>query len=71
MTFLTNDGIKEDMSKRGVKGHDDIDFGCYTAEDLKKSVLEDVQILQADSLLKGVDVRGFVLSTESGLLEEL
>lgn len=70
MTHLTNEGIKEDGRQRGVDSTD-IDFGCFTEEELKQSVLDDVQILKDDKMLKGVEIRGFVLSTESGLLEEL
>jgi hypothetical protein len=72
MTHLTNEGIKEDMRKRGIEGDlDNIDPGCFTAEDLRKSIQEDVEILRSSTHLKGAQIRGFVLTTETGLLEEI
>lgn len=74
MTHLTNDEIKEDVKKRDSEGTMDtskIDFGCFTAADLEKTILEDVSALKAESLLKNVEIRGFVLTTETGLLQEI
>lgn len=70
MTHLTNEEIAEDGRQRGVDTNA-IDFGCFTAEHLKQSVLDDVQILKNDNRLEGLEIRGFVLGTESGLLEEV
>ena len=71
MTHLTDDGIRADLQNRGLKVADDTDFGCYISEDMDKSVQDDIETLKADPLLEGVRFRGFVLSTESGLLREL
>ncbi|OAL31664.1 hypothetical protein AYO22_00937 [Fonsecaea multimorphosa] len=71
MTHLTDEGIKKDILERGIDGAEGINFGCFRGEDIKKSVLDDVQTLKAERLLKDVEVRGFVLTTETGLLEEL
>jgi carbonic anhydrase len=74
MTHLTNESIKEDVRKRDVDGSADaskIDFGCFTEADLEKTILEDVETLKGESLLKGVEIRGFVLTTETGVLREL
>ena len=74
MTHLSNDKIRDDVVKRDVKNHEHVagfDFGCFTAEDLEKVILEDVEALKAEDLLRGVEVRGFVLTTETGVLREL
>lgn len=71
MTHLTDEGIKQDVLKRGIEGPVDVNFGCFTGEEIKESILEDVQTLKAERLLKDVEIRGFVLTTETGILEEL
>jgi hypothetical protein len=71
MTHLTDEGIREDIRKRGFEGGEDIDFGCFEASKLRKSVEEDVEKLKGEKMLVDVDVRGFVLVTETGLLEEV
>lgn len=74
MTHLTNEGIKEDIRRRHPahpEAAEGIDFGCFKAEDLEKTIMEDVNALKAEQLLEGVDVRGYVLSTETGRLREL
>jgi carbonic anhydrase len=74
MTHLTSEGIKDDVRKRDTEGKMDtshINFGCFPKEDLEKSIHEDVAALKADPLVAGVEVRGFVLTTETGLLREV
>lgn len=74
MTHLTNEGIKEDIHKRNPEhstAAEKIDFGCFAADDLEKVILEDVDTLKAEPLLQGVDIRGYVLITETGELREL
>lgn len=74
MTHLTDEGIREDVRKRDpgdAAAAEKIDFGCFTEEDLEKTILEDVATLKGEKLLKGVDIRGYVLSTETGHLQEL
>lgn len=74
MTFLTNEQIKEDVLKRNPENAvatEGIDFGCFGESELEKIVLQDVKSLRAEKLLQGVDIRGYVLSTETGHLQEL
>lgn len=74
MTHLTDDGIREDIAKRHPnhpEAAEGIDFGCFRAEDLEKTILEDVNALKAEKLLEGVDVIGYVLDTETGKLRAL
>lgn len=74
MTHLTDEQIKEDVRKRDSEdgtAAEKIDFGCFTESDLEKVILQDVESLRAEKLLRGVDVRGYVLSTETGRLQEL
>lgn len=74
MTHLTNEGIKEDIRNRNAEDSaaaEKIDFGCFAADDLENVILEDVKTLQSESMLKGVDIRGYVLITETGELRQL
>ena len=76
MTHLTETQIREDVKKRGnsdaARDAENIpSFGCFAAEDLEKTIREDVEALKAEALLSEVEVRGFVLSTETGLLREI
>lgn len=74
MTHLTNQGINESVKERTTGGHDTLDntdFGCFASEDLEKVILEDVKAFRAQEELQGIDIRGFVLTTETGLLREL
>lgn len=73
MTHLTQDSITEDAKNRGVAAEDlaAIDFGTFPTEDLEKTIVDDVATLKAQDVLKGVDIRGFVLDTDTALLKEL
>lgn len=74
MTFLTDEQIKEDVRKRNpdhAAAAAGIDFGCFRTADLEKVVLQDVHSLRAEKLLQGVDIRGYVLVTETGRLRQL
>lgn len=71
MTHLVDEDIKSDLRNHGIKGAEDIDFGCYAAKDIKQSILDDIETLKANPLLEGVNFKGFVLITETGLLEEI
>lgn len=74
MTHLTDEQIKEDVRKRNSEDAataEGIDFGCFKDSDLEKVILQDVESLKAEKLLQGVDIRGYVLSTETGRLQEL
>ena len=74
MTHLTDEEIKSDVKKRvpeEAERVEGIEFGCFAAEDFEKTILEDVETLRTDKLLRGVEVRGFALSTETGVLKEL
>lgn len=74
MTHLTNESIKDDVLNRSSEdaaAAEMIDFGCFAADDLEKVVLEDVETLKANYMLQGVDIRGYILTTETGQLREL
>lgn len=70
MTHLHDEEILEDARKVDPETTD-TNFGCFAAEDLEKVILEDVETLKAAKSLKGVDIRGYVLVTETGRLHEL
>jgi hypothetical protein len=73
MTHLTAEQIKGDIERRhgGKADTTGIDFGCFSTAELEKSIHDDVKALEADVLLRGIEVRGFVLTTETGLLREI
>lgn len=74
MTHLTDEQIKEDIRKRNpddAAAAENIDFGCFAESDLEKTIVKDVESLKAEKLLRGVDIRGYVLSTETGRLQEV
>lgn len=71
MTHLTDDVIKHDLHERDVHGGDGLDYGCFKTEDLEKSIKDDVATLKTDALLKDVNIRGFVLDTDSAVLREI
>lgn len=73
MAHITDDLIKEDAKKRGVESGElvHVDFGCFAEEDLEKTILEDVETLKKEKVLEGVEIKGYVLSTETGVLSEL
>jgi hypothetical protein len=41
-------------------------FGTYTADKIDESIKEDVLRLRSSSILKGIEVVGFKLVTETG-----
>lgn len=74
MTHLTNKEIQEDVAAkfpRSAETAKGIDFGCFTGEDLVKSIKEDVQALKAEEILAGVEILGLALDTVTGLLREV
>jgi carbonic anhydrase len=50
---------------------DKIEFRLWEKEQLEESVKEDVSILRAEKSLTGLEVYGFVLDTQTGVLKEV
>ena len=50
---------------------DKIDFGLWKEEHLQDTVREDVRKLRAEKSLEGMEVLGFVLDTQTGVVTEL
>lgn len=72
MTHITDDQIREDLRKNGAD--DDAvkeGFGCFTTEDLEQTILEDVETLKKHEWLRGAEIKGYLLETETGVLREL
>ncbi|KIW10476.1 hypothetical protein PV08_11440 [Exophiala spinifera] len=71
MTHLTNKEIQDDIVAKfpaEAETAKAINFGCFTGEDLVKSIKEDVEALKAEEILKGIEIVGFALDTVTGLL---
>ena len=46
-------------------------YGCFAAEDFEATIREDVETLRGAKVLAGVQVRGFALETETGVVREV
>lgn len=71
---LTDDEVRENIKGRGLGGNTDlagIDFGCYREEDLVSTIHKDIAAFAAEEILTGVQFKGYVLETETGLLREV
>lgn len=74
MTHLTNKEIQDDLVTKfpgSAETAKEIDFGCFAEEDLVKTIKEDVEALQAEEILKGVEILGFTLDTVTGILSRV
>lgn len=69
---ITNEEIIREAKARTPDAAEQIDslhFGCYTADELESSVKEDVDVLRASPALAGLNIIGFVMETETGLVK--
>lgn len=75
MTYLTEDGIRQDAKARTPDAADEIDttesYGCFTEADFEKTIKMDVETLRNSKVLAGMDIRGLALDTETGLVRDL
>lgn len=74
ITYLTEDGIREDVKKRtpdAVGDIPDTPYGCLAAADFEKAIQIDVEALRKSKILAGMEIRGLALDTETGLVREL
>lgn len=70
---LSDEQIVREAKERTSSGEaaaqiDDLHFGCYTAAELESSVRQDVDVLRASPALAGIEVLGFVMETETGVV---
>lgn len=74
MTHLTQEEIREDAKSRNPEAAaivDKIDFDLWKAEDLEESVKTDVRKLRENKSLVGMEVFGFKLDTQTGVVTEV
>lgn len=72
MTHLTDGQIRDDIRQIGADESSlKMEFGCFAAEMMEEIIKKDVQELKDHEILQGVEVTGYVLETESGLLRQV
>lgn len=75
MTHLNDEGIRKDAKTRTPDAAGEVDatesYGCFEAADFEETIRIDVKALRSAEVLKGVQVRGLALDTETGLVREL
>ena len=75
MSHLTDEQISNEAKARTPDAADDIDatktFGAFDPGDFEKTILIDVETLKKSKVLAGMDIRGFALDTETGVVKAL
>lgn len=75
MMHLSQGQIVEEAKKRTPGASEKIealgDYGCFTEDELGKSVICDVKKLKGEQSLEGIQIFGFVLDLNSGLVRQL
>lgn len=59
------------MQRRGAGSSRGVDMKLFAVDALEKSVIEDVEWLRAEKLLRKARVSGWVLDHDTGLLNEV
>ncbi|CZT25410.1 uncharacterized protein RCC_11141 [Ramularia collo-cygni] len=72
---LTQRQIVEEAKKRTPQAADRIvslgDYGCFTEKELEQSIKEDVLKLRAEKALEGVQVIGFTMDLNDGIVRQV
>ena len=74
MTQVTDEQVRREAIERTPAAAAEVEgqrYGCFPAEELEKTVKDDVTKLRDAKVLEGVDIRGFILETETGIVREL
>ncbi|MCJ1225803.1 hypothetical protein MMC12_002452 [Toensbergia leucococca] len=75
MTHVTEESLRKDAKTRTPEAEAEIDatgsYGCFEADDFERTIMEDVGTLQRSKVLAGVEIRGFAMDTETGVVTEL
>ena len=73
--YLKDEEIRSDVRKRTPGAEEELDaikdFGLFAKEDLEKSIRDDVEQLKQTKVLGGMEIRGFWMDTESGIVTEV
>jgi len=74
MTHITEDEIRDFAKSKNPDAVVDVekmDFGLWKKEHLEQSIKEDVLKLRAEKSLNGLEVYGFALETQTGVVREI
>jgi len=74
VTHVTEDEILEFAKAKNPDAGADVekmDFGLWKEEHLEQSIREDVLKLRAEKSLDGLEVHGFALETQTGVVREV
>ena len=72
MTHVSPEEAIEEAKKRNPDAAEEaerMDWGTFTAEDFEETIRKDVKTLRNSKLLAGMDILGFKLITETGVVE--
>ena len=74
VTHVTEDEIRDFAKSKNPDAAADVDkmdFGLWRKEHFEQSIKEDVLKLRAEKSLDGLEVYGFALETETGIVREI
>lgn len=74
MTHVTKDEIRDVATSKNPAAAvevDEMDLGLFKPEDLEETVKEDVRKLRSEKTLDGLEVYGFILETDKGVVREI
>jgi hypothetical protein len=75
MTHLTNVEIVETAKSRTPAAVEEVDsikdYGCFTKEQFEQTIREDVLQLRAAKALEGMDILGFAMDIDNGVVKPL
>lgn len=74
MTHITEDEIQDFAKAKNPDAAADVekmDFGLWKNEHFEQSIKEDVLKLRAEKSLDGLEVYGFALETQTGVVKEI
>ena len=74
ITHITEDEIRDFAKSKNPDAAADVekmDFGLWKKEHFEQSIKEDVLKLRAEKSLDGLEVYGFALETQTGVVREI
>ena len=74
MTHMTDEEIRREAKERTPAATPEIEsatYGCWTPSEFEQSIKDDVRVLQKSEVLKGVNIFGFQLVTETGIVTKI
>jgi len=74
VTHVTKDeicNVAKSKNPAAAAEVDGMELGLFDPQELEETVKEDVRKLRSEKTLEGLEVYGFVLETETGILREV